>query len=96
MRFFVAALFVTSLGMGLGGEVAVTDWCGETVTQDVRLDGDLACAGNGLTVGADGIRIDLNGHTIQGSGTGVGIAITGHHDVTISGGRLRGFAVAFR
>lgn len=96
MRSFVAALFVTSLWVGFSREGAVSDLCGVTVTQDVRLDGDLTCIGDGLTVGADGIRIDLNGHTIQGSGTGVGIAMTGHHNVTISGGQVRGFAVAVR
>ena len=68
------------------------DLCGVTITESLKLDHDLACAGNGLIAGADGIRIDLNGHTITGSGTGAGITVTGRTDVTIDGGTIRSFA----
>ena len=36
--------------------------CGATIVEDLRLDHDLVCAGDGLIVGADDITIDLNGH----------------------------------
>ena len=68
-----------------------SDLCGATIVADMRLDYDLACPGNGLIVGADGIKIDLNGHTIAGSGTGAGIDVTGRTDVTIFGGIIRNF-----
>ena len=68
-----------------------SDLCGATIVADIRLDYDLACPGNGLNVGADGIKIDLNGHTISGSGTGAGIDVTGRTDVTIFGGIIRNF-----
>ena len=49
--------------------------CGERVTEDVRLDSDLRdCRGVGLViVAADGVTVDLGGHTIDGTGRGTGI-----------------------
>ena len=39
--------------------------CGSVVTKNVVLQADLTdCTGDGLVVGAPGIRIDLNGHRI--------------------------------
>lgn len=41
--------------------------CGQTLTQSVKLYNDLTnCPGDGLVIGANDIRIDLNGHTIDG------------------------------
>jgi parallel beta-helix repeat protein len=65
--------------------------CGAQITGDVRLANDLACVGNALLVSGDGLTIDLNGHTLAGNGSGNGITITASHDVTISGGTIRGF-----
>jgi para-nitrobenzyl esterase len=65
--------------------------CGTTLTADLKLERDLVCAGNGLTVGTDNLHLDLNGHTITGSGSGVGINATGRRGVSISGGRIRNF-----
>jgi parallel beta-helix repeat protein len=46
----------------------------------------------GLVVGAPGITIDLNGHAIEGTGSGVGIDNNGRHDdIRITGGRVIGF-----
>ena len=59
--------------------------CGEIITDDLTLDQDLACLAGGLVVGADGIKINLNGHSIVGAGTGVGITVIGHAGVTIYG-----------
>jgi parallel beta-helix repeat protein len=71
--------------------VASDTLCGATIVEDLRLDQDMTCAGNGLIVGADGIKINLDGHTIAGSGSGVGISVTGRSDVTIKGGTIRDF-----
>jgi parallel beta-helix repeat protein len=79
-----------------GGGAAANDLCGATVTEDLRLDHDLVCAGDGLVVGADGIRVDLNGHTVAGSGGGAGIVVVGRSDVTIANGVIRNFQVAVR
>jgi parallel beta-helix repeat protein len=76
--------------------MAADDLCGATILQDLKLDHDLACTDGGLIVGADGIKIDLNGYTIAGTGIGVGITVTGRTDISISGGTIRNFAVAVR
>lgn len=68
--------------------------CGDTITQDTRLAANLVdCPGTGLVVGADGITLDLNGHTVDGDGAGddVGIDVTGHRAVTIAHGTVREF-----
>lgn len=67
------------------------DLCGATIVANMELDHDLSCAGNGLIAGADGIKLDLNGHTITGSGSGVGISVLGRTGVTIVGGTVQNF-----
>jgi parallel beta-helix repeat protein len=74
----------------------LSDLCGATIAADLKLDHDVACQGNGPSVGADGIKIDLNGHTISGSGIGNGIDVTSRTDVTISGGIIRNFFAGVR
>ena len=70
---------------------AADDLCGATIVANLKLDHDLTCAGDGLIVGADGIRLNLNGHAISGSGSGVGISVIGRTGVSIVGGTLRNF-----
>jgi para-nitrobenzyl esterase len=65
--------------------------CGVTITEDLKLDHDLTCVGNGFNVGADHVKVDLNGHTITGSGSGAGINVTGRTGVSIFGGTIRNF-----
>lgn len=71
--------------------VTANDLCGTTVLADLRLDHDLACGATALVVGADGVRIDLAGHTITGPGTGAGILIVGRRGVWVVGGRIENF-----
>jgi hypothetical protein len=48
--------------------------CGDALTQNTVLDSDLVdCPGNGVEL-ADGVTLDLAGHTIDGLGTGAGVA----------------------
>ncbi|MBO2454390.1 right-handed parallel beta-helix repeat-containing protein [Actinomadura barringtoniae] len=56
---------------------ATTVTCGQVVTADLRLTADLTCSGTALSIGASGVTVDLNGHTITGDGSGRGIAIEG-------------------
>ena len=85
-------LFLRSIASGpIPASHPASDLCGVTITEDLKLDHDLTCTGNGLIAGADGITIDLNGHTIAGSGTGAGINVTGRTDVSIIGGIIRNF-----
>jgi parallel beta-helix repeat protein len=79
--------------------------CGQTLTHSVRLTDDLTdCPGDGLVIGAAGITVDLNGHTIDGTVTqltdcnvsprGVaGIHNAGGYDgLTIENGTLQQFS----
>ncbi|GAB2931027.1 hypothetical protein GCM10027280_18310 [Micromonospora polyrhachis] len=75
----------------LAAHAATTPQCGDIITTSVTLTGDLQCVGNGLTVGAHGVTLDLNGHTISGSRTGIGIIAADHNDLTIRGGTVTGF-----
>jgi large repetitive protein len=78
--------------------------CGDTITTDTTLHEDLVnCPNNGIVIGADGITLDLNGHTIDGDGTpaagcdpttefcDVGVVNFGHDGVTVMHGSLRQF-----
>lgn len=69
--------------------------CGETITTSTTLAADVTdCAGEGLVIGADDVTLDLNGHTVGGNGSGVGIEDTaGRSGVTIEGGTVKGFDV---
>ena len=58
----------------LASESAFALRCGDVLYQSVTLSGDVICAPDeyGLIVGADGVRVDLNGFTIQGSTASIG------------------------
>jgi parallel beta-helix repeat protein len=90
--------------LGVGQARADHVYCGQTITQDTKLDSDLIdCPGDGIVIGADTITLDLNGHTIDGDGAccdllSVGVQngtlfspTTGHDNVTIKGGTIREF-----
>jgi len=84
-------LMVACLVAGMSPEAAASDLCGTTILANLTLDHDLTCTGNGLVVGADGITINLNGHTISGPGSGVGISVSNRTAVLIVGGTVRNF-----
>jgi Right handed beta helix region len=69
--------------------------CGAVVTQDTTLDSDLTdCPGDGLVIAADGITLDLAGHTIAGGASRPEAGIDngdGHARVTIENGHVQGF-----
>ncbi len=75
--------------------------CGTTVTSSVTLTADLVCLPgfDGLVIGADNVRIDLNGFTISGPyttanpfGLATGVSSLGFENVQIVGpGRISGF-----
>jgi parallel beta-helix repeat protein len=70
--------------------------CGDTITADLHLSGDLDCIAtgpaDGPAVGADGIDIDLAGHTVRGAGAA--LENSGFDDVTIHHGTLYAFGTA--
>ncbi len=76
--------------------------CGQEIKRDTRLSRDLVnCPGTALTIGADGVDLDLGGHVVDGVNApgSEGIAVDGHARVTIAHGTVRDFrvnGVAFR
>jgi parallel beta-helix repeat protein len=96
VRMSIAAIVqrcVVVAGIGIVGVSSATadDLCGATIFANLKLDHDLLCPGNGLVVGSDGIKINLNGHTITGSRSGVGISVIGLARVSIAGGTIKNF-----
>jgi parallel beta-helix repeat protein len=75
-------------GLSSSGETVA---CGASIVANLKLGNDLFCPGDALIVSADGIEIDLNGHTITGSAVGVGITVRARRDVSIFGGTIRNF-----
>jgi hypothetical protein len=82
--------------------------CGDTLTLSVKLTRDLTnCPGNGLVIGAAGITVDLDGHTIDGTVTQItdcdvspfgvaGIDNSGGYDrLTVKNGTLQQFFSGF-
>jgi hypothetical protein len=71
--------------------------CGAVIATSTTLTRDLInCPGDGLVIGADGITLNLNGHTVSGDGPtddslDVGVRVEGHRHVTVSGGTVTGF-----
>lgn len=65
--------------------------CGTVITRSTTLTADVGpCAGDGVIVGADGIMLNLNGHTISGSpgpgsGNDAGIRLPNRTGVRITG-----------
>ena len=80
-----------------------TAGCGQTITKDFVLGQDLTCGGDALIVGADGITVDLGGHSITGPGKGqrnwpnpnldsVGVKLQGRSRVTVRNGTISAFS----
>ena len=68
--------------------------CGATITKSTTLRADLTnCPGDGLVIGRDNITLDLGRRTIDGTGTGVGIKVTGRRGVRITGGTVKEFGI---
>ncbi|MGH9192454.1 MAG: right-handed parallel beta-helix repeat-containing protein [Acidimicrobiales bacterium] len=66
--------------------------CGQLITTSTRVTNDLVdCLGNGLVIGAGNITLDLDGHTIDGTGLGVGVLNNGHDNITITNGFVQEF-----
>jgi len=91
-----------------GVVVALTPWssasaavqCGAVLTSNTTLTSNLTCdaSGDGLSIGADGVTLNLNGHTITGPGAYAtpyaGVRAAGHTKVRITNGKITGFQSA--
>jgi parallel beta-helix repeat protein len=96
------ALAVAAAGTVAGPAGAQAVGCGSVLTSDTTLSADIVdCSGDGLVIGASGITVDLDGHTVAatrnqgGAPDGVGIDDSaGFDDVTVRNGTVEGFGQA--
>ncbi|MDH4222992.1 MAG: right-handed parallel beta-helix repeat-containing protein [candidate division Zixibacteria bacterium] len=66
--------------------------CGCNIASNTVLDKDyLNCAGGGLSIGADGITLNCNGHIIAGDSTGSGVTLSGRSNVTVKNCNIQAF-----
>lgn len=65
--------------------------CGDTITSNIKLSADLHCNGPGLIVKAQNVVLNLNGHSITGSGTSTGVSVVKQANVRIRNGRISNF-----
>ncbi|MEY2425003.1 MAG: large repetitive protein [Actinomycetota bacterium] len=82
-------------------ESETTVKCGQVVTRTIRLANDLrGCRVDGLVVGAGGITIDLNGHTLDGTSAAgpknphdcfCGVNVGEYAGVTVTNGNVTDF-----
>ena len=91
-----AALVAGALAAPASQAAAAPLHCGATITKDTKLTQDLTnCRGAGIVIGADGITLDLNGHTVAAAAKrnpkAHGILNKGYDRVTIKGGTVKGF-----
>ena len=91
-----AVLIVALAGLPAFGPapvLAAQPTCGDVLTEDTKLSRSLVdCPGDGLVIGADNVRLDLDGHKIDGQGSGIGIANPdGHDGIRIEDGTVREF-----
>ncbi|MFN2504592.1 MAG: nitrous oxide reductase family maturation protein NosD [Acidimicrobiales bacterium] len=81
---------VASAGPASAGHVG----CGDFIFASTVLDSDIGPCGVGLTIVADNITLDLNGHTIsgrEGPGDGPGVLIDGRTGVVVKNGTVTQF-----
>ena len=105
-RRLIPTLVVTGVAAIAAGPAAASPpaalHCGQTLTHSVKLKADLVnCPADGLVIGAAGITVDLNGHTIDGvPATGCdrpetfhgGVKNDGGYDgITVEAGTIRQF-----
>jgi hypothetical protein len=87
------AVAVAALCLPAAPGYAASLRCGDLVTASVVLDRDLSCAETGLVVASSDVVVDLDGHTIAGSGVGAGVLVSGGAArIEVRDGSVRGFA----
>jgi len=88
-------LSLTSFGVSNQTFAQIDDGCGKVIRGNFTLTTDLDCIGNGLIIGESNTIVNLDGHSIIGSGDNsakVGVIIPRSGNVTIKGpGTIEGF-----
>ena len=91
----VAVAWAASPAFAAAPPAAVVQ-CGQVITSDTTLANDLVdCSGTALTIGADGVTLDLGGHLVDGTNApgSEGIAVDGRRGVMVRRGTVREFRV---
>jgi parallel beta-helix repeat protein len=93
----IAAIAICAIAPAAQAAPAVSVSCGQEITQNTKVANDLNnCPGDGLVIGAPGITLDLNGHTLDGDAEPEGVGVNngdGHDGVTVKNGAIREFDV---
>ncbi len=95
-RAWMATLFtmLASLAVALPAAAARVE-CGQVITQSMKLENDVGpCLQNGIIIGADNVKLDLNGHRVFGTpepGDGAGILVSQRQGVQVRGGTVSDF-----
>jgi hypothetical protein len=88
----IAVPFLVGAGSSRASHRATVS-CGQALTASVTLTADLSCPGShGLVADANGIVVNLNGHTLTGDGSHDGVLVDGHTGVTIENGIVDDFS----
>lgn len=93
-KIVLAGVALSAASMSVNAEE-----CGLVVTQDTTLTADVSsCQGDGIIIAADGVTLDLNGHTVSGFRTerSSGILADGVSNVTIVNGIVQSFEKGIR
>ena len=93
--FVVVGVLVAASALPATARAAQTA-CGTVVTTDLTLSAPMSGCAEGLILGADGITVDLNGFSIDGTGAegSVGILAENRTGVSVMNGTISGFATA--
>jgi hypothetical protein len=90
-RKLAGGMLVIGVGVALWAPAAsaAVVHCGDVLTTNTTFGNDVGCNGvNGVSIGADGIVVDLNGHAILGEFP-YAIHTNGHSRVTIRNGTIQ-------
>jgi len=95
-KFVLAAFFLACLSTTMLSHVFVQVNAAEAeepleVWGDYTLDRDITFRENGFIIKMNGVTLDLNGHTITGSGRGYGVLMRAVSGVTVKNGVIAGF-----
>src|SRR4051794_36271364 len=67
--------------------------CGDSITKSIVVANDLPCTGTALVINANGVTLNLNGHTLTGDGDDIGNGVEAQNfsNLTIENGTVTGF-----
>ena len=99
-RLAVATIAGAVMALTPSSPASAAVQCGDVLTGNTKLTSDLTCdaSGDALSIGASGVTLNLNGHTITGPGAYAtpyaGVRVAGYAKVRITSGKITGFQSA--